>query len=100
MGKCAEVSAYSCRGPCRCEGVTILGNQCWGKVREGIRSELFVPPFELIRLVIAHMSAFMGQDFLRVAVESFGKGVAGRLRAGEVAAFADTPFNHLCPAFS
>ena len=53
MREGTEVGAYSCWGSRLSEGVTILGNQCWGKVRQGIRPKALAPPLELIGLIIA-----------------------------------------------
>src|SRR5262249_38549674 len=97
MGEGAEVDANRGRSPCLSQGVTTLGNACRGQVSQGICSKALAPPLELIWLVIAHVGAFVGQDFPRVAIKSLSKGVACRFSTGEVAAFQDSTFSHLCP---
>jgi hypothetical protein len=99
MGECRKVRSYSGGSPCLSEGVTTLGNQCWGKITEDMGSKLLVPPLELIPLVIASIRAFVRQYFLHVAVESLSKGVACRLCTGEVSSFKDMGLCYLGPFF-
>src|SRR5262245_28250003 len=100
MGQCAEVRTYRGGSPCLSQIITTLGYQRWGKVTHAIRSKALLPPLEPVSLVVSHVGALVGQDFPDVAVDSFGNSVACGLRVGEVAAFYDTSFGHLCPSFS